>query len=184
MSTTPIDPQAAQTPTTPTPTPPAAQPAPPAAPAPAKEIDWVAESRKWEDRAKANKAAADELATIKEAQKTEAEKAADRLAAAEKRANDAELKALRADVALAKGIPANLITGTTQAELEASADALLAFRGDAAKPPAAPPATGQGNVGTPVGQGGKQVTDAELTSMTPEQINQARREGRLANILG
>lgn len=30
----------------------------------------------------------------------------------------------------------------------------------------------------------RQVTAAELESMTPEQVNQARREGRLANLLG
>lgn len=43
--------------------------------------DWKAEARKWEDRAKANKTAQDELAALKASQMTEQEKA---VAAAEK----------------------------------------------------------------------------------------------------
>ena len=36
----------------------------------------------------------------------------------------------RAEVAAAKGIPANLLSGSTQEELEAAADALIAFKGE------------------------------------------------------
>ncbi|ATL70775.1 hypothetical protein CRH09_35935 [Nocardia terpenica] len=56
---------------------------------------------------------------------------------ANKRADDAEaelstlrLDKLRRDVADAKGIPAHLVTGSTQEEMEASADALLSWRGE------------------------------------------------------
>lgn len=101
-----------------------------------QETDWKAEARKWESRAKenltaakANEGAAKRLAEIEEAQKTEAQKVQERLDAAERRAAELELKATRAEVAAAKGVPANLLTGSTQAELEASADALLEFRG-------------------------------------------------------
>lgn len=62
--------------------------------------DWKAESRKWEQRARENKAAADRLAELEEASKTAEQKAADRLAAAEKAATDAEAKVMRRDVAL------------------------------------------------------------------------------------
>ena len=62
------------------------------------ETDWKAEARKWEQRAKDNKAAAEE------ASKTEAEKVADRLADFEKRAAEAESKAARRDVALEFGL--------------------------------------------------------------------------------
>lgn len=117
--------------TEPTPT-----PEPAVEPVPAKETDWKVEARKWEDRAKENfaKATAGDdaikrLAEIEEANKTEAEKVAERLEAAEKRASELEAKATRAEVAAAKGVPANLLSGSTQAELEASADALIAFRG-------------------------------------------------------
>lgn len=63
-------------------------------------VDWKAKAREWERRAKENRAAADELTQIKEAQKTEAEKVADRLAKAEQTARDAEARALRREVAL------------------------------------------------------------------------------------
>lgn len=67
---------------------------------PAEEIDWKAKAREWERRAKENKTAADELAQIRESQKSEAEKVADRVAKAEKAAADAEARALRREVAL------------------------------------------------------------------------------------
>lgn len=72
---------------------------------PAKpETDWKAEAKKWESRAKENKSAADKLAEIEEANKTEAQKAADRLAAAEKDAASARSEALRLRVAAKFGI--------------------------------------------------------------------------------
>lgn len=117
---------------------PAAQPAPvptepgteaPTVEAPAQETDWKAEARKWEDRAKANKSAAEKLAEIEEASKTADQKAAERLALAEKRAVELEQKADRAEVAAEKGIPVGLIHGSTRAEMEAAADALIEFRG-------------------------------------------------------
>lgn len=84
-------------------------------------------------RAAAEKAAADALAKVKafeDAQKTEAQKQADRLAEIER--ENAELKSAktRAEVAAAKGVPAALLSGSTQEELEASADALIAFKGE------------------------------------------------------
>lgn len=101
----------------------------------AQDTDWKAAARKWESRAKenlaaakANEDAAKRLAEIEQSQKTEAEKAAERLAAAEKRAVELEAKANRAEVAAAKGVPADLLTGSTVEELEASADALIKFK--------------------------------------------------------
>lgn len=76
------------------------------------------------------KAKAEKLAQIEEANKTEAEKAQERLDAAEKRAGELELRATKAEVAAAKGVPAELLSGSTQDELEAAADALIAFRGE------------------------------------------------------
>jgi len=90
---------------TPVPTDATPKPAPPAQgdtgeQTPTVEIDWPAKAREWERRAKANKTAADELATIKESQKTEAEKATERLAAAERKVAEAEARVLRRDVAI------------------------------------------------------------------------------------
>lgn len=169
---------------------PAPKPEPPAyvAPASQADLDRIIADRLSREKAKYAdyddaKAKAAEYDKAQEAAKTEAQKLADRLAAAEAKAQEAEVKALRAEVAQAKGVPAALLTGATQEALEAAADALIAFRGEAPKP-AAPSANGQGRVGEPVGAGVKQVTDAELQTMTPEQINTARREGRLNALLG
>ena len=73
----------------------------PKAEQPAKpETDWKAEARKWEQRAKEYKPAADKLAEIEEANKSEAQKAAERIAEAERKAADAEARALRREIAL------------------------------------------------------------------------------------
>jgi hypothetical protein len=113
----------------------------------APEVDWKAKAREWERRAKDNKSAADELAALKEAQKSEAQKLAERLADAEAKAHAAEMKALRADIAQAKGVPASLLAGSTEEELNASADALLAFRGESVTPRAPKPDPNQGRGG-------------------------------------
>lgn len=102
---------------------------------PAQDLtDWKAESRKWEARAKENAPAAQRLAEIEESNKTEIQRANDRADAAEKVATAAVAKSLRSDVAGTKGVPEELLSGSTQEELEASADKLLAFRGEQPKP--------------------------------------------------
>lgn len=76
------------------------------------------------------KAKAAKLAEIEAANLTEAEKIAARAEAAEKRAAYLEVQVARAEVAAAKGVPAELLTGSTKEELEKAADALIAFRGE------------------------------------------------------
>src|SRR5690606_30445158 len=89
------------------------------------------------------KAKAAKLAEFEESQKTEAQKAQERLDAAEKRAAELELKATRAEVAAAKGVPVELLSGSTQEELETAADKLIACKGEPAKGPVIP---GQGTM--------------------------------------
>ena len=79
-------------------------------------------------RERAKKAEA-RLAEIGAANKTDAEKAADRLADAEKKATEAQARADRLEVAAAKGLTpsqAKRLQGSTVEELEADADELLA----------------------------------------------------------
>lgn len=121
-----------------------------------KETDWKAEARKWEARAKdslkeatANKSAAERLAQIEAENQTEAEKAAARAEAAEKRAAELELRSIRAEVANAKGVPGSLLSGATQEELEASADALIEFRGEQKNVPKADPSQGPSDAAAP-----------------------------------
>ena len=96
---------------------------------PADTTDWKVESRKWEDRAKANKDAADELQAIKDGQLSDQQKAEARATAAETRAAKSEAEAIRTRVAFEKGLtPAQekRLVGSTRDELLADADALLA----------------------------------------------------------
>lgn len=76
------------------------------------------------------KAAAGRLQELEDVGKTAEQKANEETE--QLRRENAELKAgqLRSTVAAAKGVPAELLSGSTQAELEASADALIQFRGD------------------------------------------------------
>lgn len=100
------------------------------------------ENAKYRTQAKDNAAAAARLAEIEEANKTEAQKQAEQLQRLQQ--ENAQLKAdqVKAQVAEAKGVPARLLVGDTQEQLEASADELLAFRGQTP-----PPDFGAGNRG-------------------------------------
>lgn len=81
---------------------------------------------------------------LEDASKTEIEKAAERLTAAEQRAQEAELRALRLEVAAEKGLTpaqARRLVGTSKEELEADADELLdtfGARGDDGEKPPTP----------------------------------------------
>jgi hypothetical protein len=99
----------------------------------AEVAKWKALARENEKRAKANADAARKLAEIEDRDKSEQQRANERAEAAEKRAAEAERNALRAQVALAKGLPAKLasrLQGDTEAEMVADADELLAELGD------------------------------------------------------
>lgn len=96
-----------------------------------KTTDWQAEARKWEARskenlrkAKENESAAQRLAEIEEAQKTESQKLIERAEAAERALAQQQTEALRLRVAAKHGITEDyldLLTGTDEAELEARA---------------------------------------------------------------
>jgi hypothetical protein len=97
---------------------------PPAKP----EIDWAAESKKWEKRAKENKTAADELAALKQAQMSDAERTAARLEQMERETQAARTEALRFRIATRHGISdedAELyLTATDEETLERQAKGL------------------------------------------------------------
>jgi len=108
-------------------------------------IDWKAEARKWERRAKENAEAARRLREAEEAEKSELQKLAERAEAAEKRAAEAEGKLLRLEIAAEKGLTpaqARRLVGNTREELEADADELLEAFG--AKKPESKPESGDG----------------------------------------
>ena len=78
------------------------------------------------------KADAAELSKIRESQKTADQKQQEALAAAQRELADLRIAKDRAEVAAAKGVPAGLLSGSTRDELEAAAEALIQFKGEAA----------------------------------------------------
>ncbi len=175
MSTQPTEPTAPAQPTPPNPAPKPSEPAAPprtftqdeanafAAEAKRKERESVAAKYGDLDQLKA---LADAQKAAEEAAKTEAQKQADALAKLTAENEALKVSNLRAQVAEAKGVPAALLTGSTQAEIEAAADALIAFRGEQkpTPPPVTPTAHAAGNNGAPAGSPGDidaQIAEAE-----------------------
>lgn len=99
----------------------------------------AAERKARRDAEKAAKELQAKLKEFEDRDKSDSEKTAEALAAAEKRAADAEAKALRLEVAASKELTpaqAKRLVGTTQEELEADADEILeAFPAKGATPP-------------------------------------------------
>ena len=125
---------------------------------------WKGLSRRHEDRAKANADAATELADLKDRDKTEEQKNADRLAAAEKGTREAEekaekanLRALRITVGAAKGLsPTNAarLVGETEEELEADADVFVESLGGAGDKSGKKPSSSRPQTDLKPGSGG------------------------------
>ncbi len=149
----------------------------------ASEVEkWKALSRKNEERAKANAEKARLYDEIEENSKTELQKALDAKTTAEQRAAELEVQALRFRIGAAKNVDPELLVGTTAEEIEAAADRLLAWKGSAPKTPASTRSDDAGARGSQVA-GVKQLTREDLKSMTPEQINKARRDGQLKSLM-
>lgn len=90
--------------------------------------DAERDARDWRARAEANEAAAQKVKDAEDAGKTEIQRATEAATAASKRADEAELRALRLEVAHEKGLSpaqAKRLVGKDRAELEADADELL-----------------------------------------------------------
>lgn len=89
---------------------------------------WKALARKHEASAKANADAAKRLAELEDQGKSDTEKLSGRIAEAEKRAADAEARAMRLEVAATKGLTptqAKRLVGASREDLEADADEIL-----------------------------------------------------------
>lgn len=143
---------------------------------------WKSMARKHEDASKSKDERLKRLDEIEESQKTEAQKLIERAEKAEVRALELEVRAMRAEVASAKGVPANLITGSTKEEMEVAADALVAFKG---KPVI--PDTGGGTRGGNIDGQTAQLTQADLDKLTAEkrydEIAAAQSAGRFSDLL-
>ena len=125
--------------------------------------------QRFEKEAKANRDAAKRLEELENASKTELDKLRDGESKATKRAEAAELRAERLDVAIAKGLPASLakrLTGETREEMEADADELLETLGSA-KPASKP----RGSSGVKEATGGGEPGEPAL-EMDPRKLAQ------------
>lgn len=142
---------------------------------------WKAMSKKNEQRAKENLDKAKRFDEFEEANKTDMEKLLARAETAEKAVLDASARTLRAEVAANKGVPLELLSGSSLEELEAAADRLLAFKGTM---PKAATSEGAGNVGEPISGAVQIVSRDQLKSMSPADINKAKAEGRLDHLMG
>jgi hypothetical protein len=148
-----------------------------------EEPDWKAEAEKWkalsrkhEDQAKANADAARRLREAEDAEKSELEKATERAATAEKRADESEAKALRYEVAQAKSIPPKLLrflTGSTREELEQSADELL----EAVKPD-----TGAGSEEPPTGRPKERLRAGASNDGEPEETDPRKLAAKISRM--
>lgn len=154
----------------------------------AQQVDWEAEARKWKELSRKNesrmKENAEKARLYDEAQeqgKSELQKAQEAAAKAEARAAAMEAEALRAKVAAATGVDADLLSGSSEDELRASAERLLAWRG--AQVPKGAPATDAGVRGDEI-RAARQLTREDLKKMSPAEIIKARQNGQLNNIMG
>lgn len=137
-------------------------------------------------RQEAEKAAAELAVKVKEfedSQKSESERLAAQLEQARADAAKAQAEALRLRIAAESGLPAELhefLTGSDEDEVRARAEKLKAATAQAQqRRPQPDPSQGA----RPGDTGPNQVTEAELARMSPAQIEQARLDGRLADIL-
>lgn len=121
-------------------------PTEPQTPEPAQDgIDWTAEARKWERRAKENKAALDKLQAEHDSVTSRLSELETQNASLTEQVTGFERTALVAKIAGEKGVPADALRGETEEELTAHAETLKGLLA-----PQAPVVDGQAKVpGTP-----------------------------------
>lgn len=154
----------------------------------AQKVDWEAEARKWKELSRKNesrmKENAEKAKLYDEAQeqgKSELQKAQEAAAKAEARAAAMEAEAMRAKVAASTGVDADLLSGSSEEELRASAERLLAWR--SAQVPKGAPSADAGVRGDEI-RAARQLTRDDLKKMSPAEIIKARQDGQLNNIMG
>lgn len=87
--------------------------------------DWKSEARKWEQRAKANATAAEELTKLKEAEKTELQRLQERAEQAEARLAQSEIQSMHARLAAEYGVPVEAIHGDDEDTARQSAQKVV-----------------------------------------------------------
>lgn len=148
----------------------------------AEETDWKAQARKWEERAKANKDAAEELEKLKEAQMSEQEKAAKHTKELEAKLATYEAERQQHEwcvqVAKKTGVPADLLRGSTLDEVQAHADSIKQYLQNNQQPD-------QNGSGTPAGYAPKVGTTPAHRGSIPlsEQIKEAEKNKDMMTVM-
>lgn len=122
------------------------------------------------------------IRSIEDREKTDLERLTDEAARAKAEAAAARTDLLRLQVAADMGLPADLtefLTGDDEDSLRSKAEKLLAATADTRRHPAPDPSQGA----KPGQPGADQLTRADLARMSPDEIEQARLDGRLADLL-
>lgn len=90
-----------------------------------ESTDWKSEARKWEQRAKANATAAEELTKLKESEKTELQRFQERAEQAEARLAQTEIQSMHARLAAEYGVPVEAIHGDDEDTARQSAQTVV-----------------------------------------------------------
>lgn len=154
------------------------------------DFDWKSEAEKWkamsrkhEQNEKTNADKARQFDELQEQSKTELQKAQEAAAKSEAEAQSLRLENLKARIAIEKNVPVELLTGSDEDTLRASADKAIAWRGTGPTPPASTSSSDAGKRGEPI-NGEQQLSMDDLKTMTPHDINEARKHGKLDQIMG
>ena len=143
------------------------------------------DEQKWERRAKENFEKAKRLDEIEMAKKSVEERLIAERDAALAAAESERTERLREKISRETQVPPDRITGATEEEMRESADSALSWAKEFSKtqgPIGAPASAVTGDGKAP--QGEPQLTRADLKNMTPQQILDADRAGRLNELKG
>ena len=143
------------------------------------------DEQKWERRAKENFEKAKRLDEIEMAKKSVEERLIAERDAALAAAESERTERLREKISRETQVPPDRITGATEEEMRESAESALSWAKEFSKtqgPIGAPASAVTGDGKAP--QGEPQLTRADLKNMTPQQILDADRAGRLNELKG
>lgn len=144
------------------------------------------DEQKWERRAKENFEKAKRLDEIEMAKKSVEERLIAERDAALAAAESERTERLREKISRETQVPPDRITGATEEDMRESAESALAWAKEFAKkngtPLGAPAAAVTGDGKAP--QGAPQLTRADLKNMSPQQIIEADKQGRLDTLKG
>lgn len=104
--------------------------------------DWKSEARKWEQRAKANATAAEELTKLKESEKTELQRLQERAEQAEARLAQTEIQSMHARLAAEYGVPVEAIHGDDEDTARQSAQTVVEWASSTFQPKKKTPSRG------------------------------------------